>query len=514
MRPTNLDIYIYLRKSRKDIELEAKEGGDTLERHRKFLMEIVKKEGHNLIKEPFEEVVSGEYIIERPKIQELLKEVEQGAVDAVLVMDFERLGRGDMYDMGSIYRAFSYSETLVLTPTDVIDPTSESAELLFGVKSIVSREELKSINKRLQNGRKSSAREGKFIARSAPYGYIKDKENLKLIPDPDTAPVVQTIFKLIADGKGRRQVAKHLEEDLKIPPPFRYQMWEDSSISYIIKNEAYLGRIIWGKTKTYKRNGKRITKKVPRDQWIIRENCHEPLIDLELFNKANESHTGRHRAPVQSSLQLSNPLAGILKCSICGRSLRQFRNNDRPNPQVRCFTRSCQPLQKGALIPLVYEKIVTSLEDILNSIEIEADLLKKKQSTISRIPVLEKRVQNTKAELVKLERQKNNLHDFLEQGIYNIETFMERQQNVIGRIKELEEMKQNLIKQIENEKEKELHYKDYLPKARTVLQQLNKAETAQEKNTLLKSIIEKIEYTRDKEWKKKDHFQLEIHLKI
>ncbi|WP_231687054.1 recombinase family protein [Bacillus sp. JCM 19034] len=222
MRPTGLDIFIYLRKSRKDIESERKEGGDTLERHRKLLLEVVKKENHNLVREPYEEVVSGEYIIERPQIQQMLKEVENGAVDAVLVVDLDRLGRGDMYDMGSIYRAFSYSETLVLTPTDVIDPTQENSELMFGVKSIVSREELKSINKRLQNGRRASAKEGKFIGKQAPYGYQID-QNLKLVPDPEAAPIVKIIFEKISEGLGRHKVARYLEGVIKANPPSKYQ---------------------------------------------------------------------------------------------------------------------------------------------------------------------------------------------------------------------------------------------------------------------------------------------------
>lgn len=201
MRPTNLDCFIYLRKSRKDIEEEKKEGGgDTLDRHRKQLVELAQRENHRII-EIYEEVVSGEYISDRPEIQKMLREVEQGTVDAILVMDLDRLGRGDMFDMGSIYRVIQYTETLIITPNEVIDPTQEGSELVFGVKSIISREELKGITKRLQRGRRVSAKEGKSVSKKPPYGYLRD-ENLKLYPDPNTSWVVKRIFARIAEGAG------------------------------------------------------------------------------------------------------------------------------------------------------------------------------------------------------------------------------------------------------------------------------------------------------------------------
>ncbi|MCU0094335.1 recombinase family protein [Bacillus sp. OR9] len=156
---------------------------DTLERHRTQLLELAHKEHHNII-DIFEEVVSGEYISERPMMQKLLREVESGIADAVLVMDLDRLGRGDMVDQGTIYRVFCYSETFIITPTEIINPNDENQELTFSIKSLIAREELKTIVKRMQRGRRASAKEGKSISRVPAYGYLRDN-NLKLYPDPE-----------------------------------------------------------------------------------------------------------------------------------------------------------------------------------------------------------------------------------------------------------------------------------------------------------------------------------------
>lgn len=193
-RPESLDVCIYLRKSRKDVEEERRaleEGNNynALERHRKRLFAIAKAENHNII-DIFEEVASGESIQERPQMQQLLRKLDGNEIDGVLVIDLDRLGRGDMLDAGMIDRAFRYSSTKIITPTDVYDPDDESWELVFGIKSLISRQELKSITKRLQNGRIDSVKEGKHIGKKPPYGYLKD-ENLRLYPDPEKAWVVK-----------------------------------------------------------------------------------------------------------------------------------------------------------------------------------------------------------------------------------------------------------------------------------------------------------------------------------
>ncbi|MEG2848325.1 MAG: recombinase family protein, partial [Bacilli bacterium] len=90
---------IYLRKSRADIEAEQNGEFETLTRHKTTLLKVAKDRNLDVV-EIKEELVSGEYIEHRPKMIELLKEVENNKYDAVLVMDVDRLGRGNMQDQG------------------------------------------------------------------------------------------------------------------------------------------------------------------------------------------------------------------------------------------------------------------------------------------------------------------------------------------------------------------------------------------------------------------------------
>ncbi|SEN52891.1 recombinase family protein [Lihuaxuella thermophila] len=509
-RPTGLDCFIYLRKSRKDVEEERKaqnEGRefDTLERHRLQLLEVARRENHHIV-EIFEEVVSGEYIIDRPEIQRMLREVEQGAVDAILVMDLDRLGRGDMFDMGSIFRVLQYSETLIITPTEVIDPNAEGSELIFGVKSILSREELKAINKRMQRGRRASAKEGKSISKKPPYGYLRD-ENLKLYPDPETAWVVKLIFERMAEGAGRIQIARELDA-MGIKSPSGDDYWRASTISEIVKNEVYLGHIIWGKIKYIKRNGKYIRKKMPPEQWTRHNNAHEPLVSEELFRKANLAHSGRWRPPTRPTKPLSNPLAGVLFCALCGHAMMKFYYPHKRD-QLRCVQTSCKGKQKGAVLELVEQRILEGLEQIVATFEADESKVKK-QKTTSVIPFKLAQLKQKEKELEELFEQKNNLHELLEKKVYTIEVFMERQQIVSDRIKTTQEQIDQLKEEIKREEEKEKKQNEFVPRIKNVLAAYRATDDIEKKNRLLKSVLEKATYYRDINWKQIDHFNIEL----
>lgn len=104
---------IYLRKSRKDEEAEQRGEGETLARHERILLDYAKRL-HLNVTEIYREIVSGETIATRPMMQRLLSEVEQGMWTAVLVMEVERLARGDTIDQGIVAQTFKYSETKII----------------------------------------------------------------------------------------------------------------------------------------------------------------------------------------------------------------------------------------------------------------------------------------------------------------------------------------------------------------------------------------------------------------
>lgn len=129
---------IYLRKSRADLEAEAHGEGETLARHERLLLDLARRQNYN-VTQIYREVVSGETISDRPVVQRVLREVEQGLWDGVLVVEVERLARGDTIDQGKVALAFQAYDTLIITPLKVYDPRNEFDEEYFEFGLFMSR---------------------------------------------------------------------------------------------------------------------------------------------------------------------------------------------------------------------------------------------------------------------------------------------------------------------------------------------------------------------------------------
>lgn len=250
---------IYLRKSRADREAEQRGEGETLARHEKILTDLARCL-HISIKSIYREVVSGETISARPSMQQLLHEVENGMWDGVLVVEVERLARGDTIDQGIVSRAFQFSDTKIITPTKIYDPQNEFDEEYFEFGLFMSRREYKTIKRRLNNGRISSVNEGKYVGNKSPYGYMRVKlpkeKGWTLEPIPEQAAVVQMIFNWYVNGDngerlGVSKITRKLN-DLGIPPKFRND-WSPSSIRDILANPTYIGKVRWNRRKTQKK---------------------------------------------------------------------------------------------------------------------------------------------------------------------------------------------------------------------------------------------------------------------
>ena len=169
----------YLRKSRKDLEAEEHGAGETLAKHDLILTNLHRSMGISDEQvDTFKEIVSGDSIAARPVMQKVLQLVEQGVYAGVFVVEVERLARGNTLDQGIVSNAFQYSATKIITPMKIYDPANEFDQEYFEFGLFMSRREYKSINRRLQNGRKISATQGKFPRKSCTL-WIYKEENRK-----------------------------------------------------------------------------------------------------------------------------------------------------------------------------------------------------------------------------------------------------------------------------------------------------------------------------------------------
>lgn len=238
---------IYLRKSRKDIELEKYGEGETLARHKHTLLEIARKQNLT-IGEIYEEIVSGESIAARPQMQRLLSDVEKDLWDGVLVMELERLARGDTMDQGIVAQTFKLTDTLIITPTKTYNPLNEFDEEYFEFGLFMSRREYKTINRRLQAGRLASIKEGNYIGSAAPFGY--DKVRLPerkgyTLAENDESDYVRMIFDLyVNQNYTPGKIADHLTS-IGVKPKKGGAVFSTASVRDILSNPIYTGKLRW-----------------------------------------------------------------------------------------------------------------------------------------------------------------------------------------------------------------------------------------------------------------------------
>ena len=502
------------------MEAEARGEGETLARHEKILLELAKKMKLN-VTQIHREIVSGETISSRPVMQQLLNEVEQGLWDGVLVVEVERLARGDTIDQGLVAQTFKYSGTKIITPMKVYDPNNEFDEEYFEFGLFMSRREYKTINRRLQRGRIESVKEGKYVGNIPPYGYIRKKlENDKgytLEPHPEQADIVKMIFKWYTSGIGVSKIVRRLNE-MKIPTA-KGGDWVNPTIQGILRNPVYIGKIRWNSRPQVKKvvDGE-IVKERPRadeKDWILVDGLHEPIIDKETFELAQKRLKENPTVPAPKHLGIKNPLAGLIVCGKCGRKMVRRPYNRKQPDTLMCPVTSCDNI--SSQLSLVENKLLKALEIWLNNYKLNVQHGSKTSKIGIEKEILDKAINNINKEIKTLKKQSERLYDLLEQGIYTTEIFLERSKNINSRIESAQKNKKELEKQLKELSIREQAKQEIIPKVEKVLKAYNKLKDPAQKNKLLKEVIEKAVYTKtvNGRWHNRpDDFELILYPKL
>ena len=505
---------MYLRKSRaddKDIPLEK-----VLKNHYNMLTELADKLKIQIEEENvFREIETGDSISIRPKMQDLLEKVSEGLYEGVFCTELSRLCRGSKIDQEIVSSTFTAAECKIITPSKTYDlANNEFDEEMVDFGLFMSRREYKTITKRMQRGREQSVKQGKYIGSILPYGYNKEKlegENgFRLVINEEEAHIVRLIFKLfLEDNAGASIIAKRLNQGGY--PTRSGRVWSYSSVKNILTSNVVAGYLKHGerKYKKYIDTKGNVKKSRPVNAAVeYYKGLHEAIIPLHEFEKVQDILNSRKQHKSNFDLPLSNPLAGLIKCSECNRIMVK-----RPCPQgnfLYCPTTGCKNM--GSYLNRVEEHILQALSNTLSDYEYYVDNYE--QETIKEKRNVDNDLKRIEKEIEKLNKQFEKCCTFLEQDVYTIEVFKDRTSKIKDKIRILEENKKVLEKEFGDEKV--IKIKKLIPKLENVLKNYNTL-SIEGKNELLKSIIKEAIYSKKKKCKKgsgEDHFELEITLNI
>lgn len=268
----------------------------------------------------------------RPGFEELIKDIEDGFINCVIVKDLSRLGR-ELYETGSYIEEYFLSKNVrFIAINDGYD--SIIGDSMLGIRLSVNDLYLRDTSQKIRSAFDAIRKKGDYIGSYAKYGYMKNPDNPKqLIPDPQVAPIVVQIFEWMAEGIGTSMIAHRLtEKQISIPSIYKNEnrsnvqkdlnqghgIWRSQTVKGVVSDRMYLGHMVQGRWKKLSYNSKKLIE-LPESQWIIVENTHQPLVSQELFDKAQE--TLRKAKKYTARKEKKYLFQGLIKCKECGHNI-------------------------------------------------------------------------------------------------------------------------------------------------------------------------------------------------
>lgn len=294
---------------------------------------------------------------ERPGMIELLEQVKRGKVQCIVVKDFSRFGRDYLTVGNYISRVFPFMGVRFISVNDNFDSArpGDIDSLDTSFKTLIYDLYSRELSQKVKAARKQRAEQGLFLSPFAPYGYVKDERDKNhLVIDEPAAEVVRRIFRMTLDGCKSSQIAATLNRE-GVMTPMRYKhdggisrkwpcicednFWTDGSIGKILRDERYIGTVIYGK-RVRKQIGRWDNRSVDRADWIICEDRHDAIISKEDFDAVQAVLAARPSKPYTP--QDDRPLKRKVFCAVCGHAMRRCRDRLPSEAKIRyrCTTHS------------------------------------------------------------------------------------------------------------------------------------------------------------------------------
>lgn len=329
---TTYTAALYLRLSKDD---EQQGESVSIGTQRSILTDYCENQGYTIYKTYIDDGYSG-LNFARPGFQELLADVERGAVNMVITKDLSRLGRD--YIMTGYYSEIFFPSNGVryIAIADNFD-SSKGNNDIAPFKNILNDMYARDISQKIKKAKHQRAKQGLFIGAQAPYGYRKHpNDKNQLIVDPEAAQVVRLVFQLAEQGLGNIAIASELEErQIVTPSVYKFQQgnarfsqnpsvknntpyrWCPATVGQMLVDRVYLGELTSLKTEVVNCKTKQHKPVLPERQ-IVTPNAHEAIITQEQFDSIPLVRAGH---TCYANTRRFNLFRGKLFCDCCGHPL-------------------------------------------------------------------------------------------------------------------------------------------------------------------------------------------------
>ena len=377
----------YLRLSKED--LMKKDESTSIESQRMIIESFCKYHNLELVAEYVDDGFSGGNF-ERPGFKKMIEDIEVGKIDCILTKDFSRLGR-ELYQTGSfIEDYFNDKGVRYIAINDGYD--SLEGDSMISMKLTYNDYTLRDTSAKVKSAFKVRQKNGKYIGSIPKYGYLKDPvDHNHLVIDPTASLIVKRIFNMALAGNSCYRIANVLtEEKVAIPIVYKkenrgaiitendgYGIWRPQTIRDILTSEMYIGNMVQNTFNKIRYNSKK-KRAVKKEDYIIVENTHEPIIDRETFDKVNKMLCANSRTVEKNKERYL--FSGLLKCKECGHTISILEKQNKGNKSH--YTQCSQYSKKGKFgicnihrinYNLLEEDLISVVTDICKSFLQEYD---------------------------------------------------------------------------------------------------------------------------------------------
>ena len=504
--PMDYHVALYIRLSKED---ENEGPSQSVTNQKSLLNEFVQQHRLSVYDTYIDDGWSGTSF-DRPDFQRMIGDIEAKKVNMVITKDLSRLGRDYIMTGHYMERYFPEKRVRYISLLDGIDTGVESsANDITPFRAIMNDMYAKDISKKIKSVKRDKQRKGQFIGGKPMYGYkMHPTEKNKIVIDEEVAPVVRRIFAMALEGMSCRKIAATLNEK-GVPTPATYcgwnmgrkgpyaGLWSSERISEMLQNETYLGNMVQGRTVKISYKSKKCLKQ-DRENWVVVEGTHEPLVDAETFRKVRMLVNSRKHTRSRTYYFL---LKGLIFCHECGYPLAVLNRKNAAGEDVlyfvcrtyQRFTKagvcSCHSIKEKTVTDAVIAKVREVCEAYLDPVKLlpmaqEALEQAQKQNALeAELQTVQNKIDSLTANLDKM--YMDRLSGLLSEGDF---------ERIYNRVK--------LERSLLDEKRQELELQKKIPvrtedRAKELVQRfMDSAFTSRE---LLVSLIERVELTEEKQ---------------
>lgn len=315
----NYSAALYIRLSKEDGD---KEESESVTNQRKILKAFAKENNYIVFDEYVDDGYSGTNY-ERPNFKRMLRDIESKKVNMVITKNLARLGRDYIETGRYIETYFPEHNIRYIAVLDDVDTYLDKNSEIIPFKNVMNDYYAKETSKNIKKTKYKKAAEGFYYTTYAPFGYKKIDERGNIIIVEVQAQIVRRIFKEFISGKGTYQIAKSLNNE-KIPgPAFQIEMhskrynkenlWDHNGIRRILTNKVYIGSIVQHKKRKISYKSKKEIR-VPKEEQLVTDNHHEPIIDIETWNLVQKILETHRESKIKENEQLLKP---FIYCGDC-----------------------------------------------------------------------------------------------------------------------------------------------------------------------------------------------------